>query len=74
VVASQVYHWEGIANEMITLMKSGTLGGKSFKASLENGGEVIEFNPDSTVAKQAEELAGKTIEDIKDGTITITLP
>jgi basic membrane lipoprotein Med (substrate-binding protein (PBP1-ABC) superfamily) len=74
VVASQVYHWEGILNEMISLIKSGTLGGKSFKADLANGGEVIEFNPDSTVVADAQTLADQTIEGIKDGSITITLP
>ena len=74
VVASQVYHWEGILKEMIALIQSGTLGGKSFKADLANGGEVIEFNPDSTVATDAKALAETTIKGITDGTITITLP
>lgn len=74
VVASQVYHWEGILNEMISLIKSGTLGGQSFKATLENGGEVIEFNPDSTVANDVQALAETTIEGIKSGSTTIPLP
>ncbi len=74
VVASQVYHWEGILNEMITLIKSGTLGGKSFKAGLANGGEVIEFNPDYALPGEAKTLAEKTITGIKDGSITIKLP
>ena len=74
VVASQVYHWEGILNEMISLIKSGTLGGQSFQATLANGGEVIEFNPESTVAADAQTLAEQTIQGIIDGSITITLP
>jgi basic membrane lipoprotein Med (substrate-binding protein (PBP1-ABC) superfamily) len=74
VVASQVYHWEGILNEMITLIKSGTLGGQSFQATLENGGEVIEFNPDSAAFSQVEALAEETIQGITDGSIKITLP
>ena len=74
VVASQVYHWEGIVNEMISLIKSGTLGGQSFTANLANGGEVIEFNPDSPVLADAQALAETTIEGVKDGSITITLP
>jgi len=69
-----VYHWEGILNERITLIKGGTLGGQSFTANLANGGEVIEFNPDSTVVENAQNLAETTIEGIKDGSITITLP
>ncbi len=74
VVASQVYHWEGILKEMIGLIEKGTLGGKSFKADLANGGEVIEFNPDSTVAGDAKALAETTIKGISNGTIKITLP
>lgn len=74
VVASQVYHWEGILNEMISLIKSGTLGGQAFQATLANGGEVIEFNPDSSVAAEAQTLAGETIQGIVDGSITIELP
>jgi len=74
VVASQVYHWEVVLNEMISKIKSGTLGGESFVIDLANSGEVIEFNPDSTVATEVEELAGQTIEGLKSGSITITLP
>jgi basic membrane protein A len=74
VVASQVYHWEGILNEMISLIKSGTLGGQSFQATLANGGEVIEFNPDSSVAEEAQTLANETIQGIIDGSISIDLP
>ena len=74
VVASQVYHWEGILNEMISLIKSGTLGGQSFQATIANGGEVIEFNPDSRVAADAESMAEETIQGITDGTIEIPLP
>ena len=74
VVANQVYHWEGILNEIISLVKSGTLGGQSFTANLANGGEVIEFNEDYPLTDDARALADSTIEGIKDGSITITLP
>lgn len=74
VVASQVYHWEGIVKEMISLIQSGTLGGKSFTANLENGGEVIEFNPDYALPEDAKALAETTIAGIKDGSIDISLP
>jgi len=74
VVASQVYHWEGVLNEMITLIKAGTLGGKSFTLTLANGGEVIEFNPDYALSDDAKALAESTVQGIIDGTITITLP
>lgn len=74
VVASQVYHWEGIIKEMIALIQDGTLGGRSFQAGLANGGEVIEFNPDYALPADAKALADKTVAGIKDGSIKITLP
>ena len=57
VVASQVYHWEVVLNEMLGLIKSGTLGGQSFVIDLDNGGEVIEFNPDYALPADAKALA-----------------
>jgi basic membrane lipoprotein Med (substrate-binding protein (PBP1-ABC) superfamily) len=74
VVASQVYHWEVVLSEMISLIQSGTLGGQSFKIDLTNGGEVIEFNPDYPLPADALTQAETTIQGIIDGTITITLP
>jgi basic membrane protein A len=74
VVASQVYHWEVALREMLSLIKSGTLGGKSFKANLANGGEVIEYNEGYSLPAEAKTLAEETIQGIIDGTITITLP
>jgi len=74
VVASQVYHWEVALNEMISQIKAGTLGGEAFVINLANGGEVIEFNPESTVVADAQALAEETIQGIMDGTIEIPLP
>ena len=74
VVASQVYHWEGIVKEMIDSIKAGTYGGKTFTANLANGGEVIEFNPDYKLPADAQALADKTIAGIKDGSIKVELP
>ena len=74
VVASQVYHWEGVLAEIIDLIHDGTLGGQSFAIDLENDGEVIEFNPDYALDAEAAALADATIQGIIDGTITITLP
>lgn len=74
VVASQVYHWEVALREMIALIQDGTLGGQSFVANLENGGEVIEFNPDYALPDDVKALAEETVQGIIDGTITITLP
>ena len=74
VVASQVYHWEVMLKEMIGLIQAGTLGGQSFTANLENGGQVIEFNSEYALPDDAKALAESTIKGIVDGSITITLP
>lgn len=74
VVASQVYHWEVMLKEMISLIKAGTLGGRSFTANLANGGEVIEYNPAYALDAAAKSLADQTIQGIIDGSIKITLP
>ncbi len=73
VVDSQVYHWEVILKEMIGLIQSGTLGGKSFAINLKNGGEVIEFNPDYKLPADAKALGDKAIQGIIDGSIKITV-
>jgi basic membrane protein A len=74
VVASQVYHWEVVLNQVISKIKAGTRGGEAFVINLANGGEVIEFNPESRVAADAQSMAQETIQGIIDGTIKIPLP
>ncbi len=74
VVATQVFHWEVILNEIIANVKEGKLGGTSFVANLKNGGEVIEFNDGYPLPDDVKFLAEKTIQGIIDGSIKITLP
>ncbi len=73
VVASQVYHWEVVLREIIDSIQNGTLGGTSFSINLENGGEVIEFNPDYTLVADVMTVAEDTIQGISNGSITIDL-
>jgi basic membrane protein A len=74
VVASQVYHWEVVLNEMIAKIQAGTLGGESFVINLANGGEVIEFNPQRLWPPEIQADVDETIQGIIDGSITIDLP
>jgi basic membrane protein A len=71
VVDSQVYHWEVVLREMISLIQKGTLGGKSFQINLKNGGEVMQFNPGYQLPADAKALADKAIQGIIDGSIKI---
>lgn len=70
VVASQVYHWEGILNELIDAFQAGTLGGNVYTLTLDNGGLVIEFN-DAYPLDAAVKASGEaTIAGLIDGSIT----
>ena len=69
VVASQVYHWEVVLNKIIDSIHNGTLGGISYSIDLDNGGEVIEYNPDYTLPDDVKTLADDTIQGIIDGSI-----
>lgn len=53
VVASQVYHWEGVLTEIVTAAKEGTLGGSAYDINLANEGLVIENNPDYEIPEDA---------------------
>ncbi len=74
VVANQVYHWEVVVEEIISLIGEGTLGGRTFIISLANGGEVMEFNPGFNLPADVKSQADATVKGIIDETITITLP
>ena len=71
VVASQVYHWEVVLEQMIAQILDGTYGGESFAIDLATGGEVVEFNPGYAVPADVQALADETIQGIIDGSIVI---
>lgn len=73
VVASQVYNWTDVLNQMIDNILAGTLGGESFEITLANGGLQIEFNPDYDVPQATIDLVETTIAGISDGSIVIDL-
>jgi basic membrane lipoprotein Med (substrate-binding protein (PBP1-ABC) superfamily) len=69
VVASQVYEWQVVVDQIISLIKGGTLGGQSFVIDLANGGETIAYNPGYSLSEDTKALAEKTIAGIIDGSI-----
>ena len=71
VVANEIYDWTVVLNDIIDQMDNGTYGGKAYVINLENGGEVVEFNPDFNLPADVKQLAEDTIQGIKDGSITI---
>ncbi len=70
VVASQVYHWEVILEDIIKNVQDGTLGGEVYEINLENEGLVIEFNDDYDLPGDVKDLADEAIDGIKDGSIS----
>jgi len=71
VVANQVYDWTVVLDEIIGLVKSGTLGGKAYSLTLENGGLVMEYNPDFDIPEDVMALADDTVASIVDGSIVV---
>jgi basic membrane lipoprotein Med (substrate-binding protein (PBP1-ABC) superfamily) len=71
VVANQIYDWTIVLNQILDLVKSGTLGGQAFAATLANGGLKMEFNPDFDLPADVKALADQTIQGIIDGTIVV---
>lgn len=70
VVASQVYAWEVLLEEMITNIEAGTLGGEVYTANLANGGLVIEYNDGYGLDPEIRSAADATAAGIADGSIT----
>jgi basic membrane lipoprotein Med (substrate-binding protein (PBP1-ABC) superfamily) len=69
VVANQVYDWTVVLDEIIGLVKAGTMGGQAFAATLANGGLVIDYNPDFELPTEVRALADATVAGIIDGSI-----
>jgi basic membrane lipoprotein Med (substrate-binding protein (PBP1-ABC) superfamily) len=69
VVANQVYRWEVVLKEMITLIEGETYGGQSFLITLENGGLEVEFNSGYALPGDVKDAAQAAIDGIVDGSI-----
>jgi basic membrane lipoprotein Med (substrate-binding protein (PBP1-ABC) superfamily) len=58
---------------MISLIAKGTFGGQAFEITLENGGLLMDYNPDFDLPADVITLADETVQGIIDGTITIEI-
>ena len=65
VVASQVYHWEHILEEIVNNVADGTLGGSTYKITFANDGLVIEYNEDFDLPDDVKQLGEDAIETFK---------
>jgi basic membrane protein A len=73
VVANQIYDWTVVLDDIIAKMDEGVYGGTAYVIDLENGGEVMEFNPDFDLPADVQQMAEDTIQGIIDGSITIPI-
>jgi basic membrane protein A len=71
VVANQVYDWSPMLNQIIDLIDEGTYGGQAFTITLENKGEVMDYNPDFDLPADVKAAAEEAVKGIVDGSITI---
>jgi basic membrane lipoprotein Med (substrate-binding protein (PBP1-ABC) superfamily) len=73
VVANLIYDWSPMLKEIIDQRAQGVYGGTAYVINLENGGEVMEYNPDFDLPADVKQLAEDTVQGIKDGSITIPI-
>jgi len=66
VVASQVYHWENMLNDMISKIGDGTLGGEIYEINFANEGLVIEYNEDFDLPDDVKDLGDAAIDAFKN--------
>jgi basic membrane protein A len=66
VVASQVYHWEHMLEDMINKVQDGTLGGELYVITFANDGLVIEYNEDFDLPDDVKDIAEDAIQTFKD--------
>ena len=71
VVANQVYDWTGVLMTIIENVKNGELGGTSFALTLENGGLVMDYNPDYALPAEAKAAADAAAAAIAAGTLSV---
>lgn len=70
VVANQVYDWTVVLNDIIALIRGGTLGGKAYAITLANNGLVMDYNPAYDLPADVRAAADKAVQDIISGAIT----
>jgi basic membrane protein A len=73
VVANQIYDWTVVLNDILDQMDNEVYGGKAYVITLENGGQIIEYNSGFDLPDDVKQLAEDTIQGIKDGSITIPI-
>ncbi len=73
VVASQVYDWTVVLDQILDNIQNGTLGGEAYTLTLQNGGLLIEYTSNYDLPVDVVSAGTAAIDGIKDGSININL-
>jgi basic membrane protein A len=71
VVASQVYDWISMLNDLIAKHKAGVLGGWTYTLTLANGGLKIAYNPGYALPAAVKSAGDAAVQAIVKGTIKV---
>lgn len=76
VLASQVYNWEKLVNQIIELRKEGTLGGKHLTISFAEGTIDLKYNSklEGIIPQEVKDAVEKAKQDIISGALKVELP
>ena len=70
VVASQVYKWDVVLDDLVRDVQSGQISGDSYEINLANGGLVIEYNDAYALSDEARAALDDAVTGLIDGTMT----
>jgi basic membrane protein A len=74
VVATQMYDWMPILDKLITRVQGGKLGGVSYRITLKNRGEKIQFNKAANTPKAVQATAKRIVAGVVSGKIKVVVP
>ena len=70
VVASQVYRWETVLEDLVAEIAAGRLGGFTYEINFANGGLTLEYNDAYDLAPAIRRLGDETVTAIINGSIS----
>lgn len=74
VVASQVYRWETVLEDLVAEIAAGRLGGHTYEIDFANGGLALEYNDAYDLAPAVRRLGDEATAAIIDGSISPRAP
>ena len=70
VVATQVYKWDIVLDDLVRDIQAGTYGGNSYEINFANGGLVIEYNDAYNLPSAARSAIEDAVAGFADGSLS----